>query len=81
MFNGQMGIGMYEMTVICLDGSEKNASFFFDLPSSFVDLFTKWFTRCERRTEIKSGRRDRIFMGKKSLAGGTLWVGELHTFS
>lgn len=69
------GIGMYEMNCYMLRRFEKNASFFFDLPSSFVDPFTRWFTRCERRTERKSGQRDGIFMGKKSLAGGTCGSG------
>lgn len=33
------------------------------------------------RSSKKSGRAaGQIFMGKKSLAGGTLWVRELHTF-
>lgn len=29
LFYGQMGIGMYEMTVICLDGSKKKCKFLF----------------------------------------------------
>lgn len=70
---------MYEMTVICLDGSKK-CKFLFFFRLSFVDLFTRWFTRCERRTEKKVGGTDFI-IGKKSLAGGTLWDRELHTTS
>lgn len=39
-------------------------------------FFTRWFTRCEREAAKKvGGRRDRIFMGKKSLAGGTCGSG------
>lgn len=49
--------GMYEMTVICLDGS-KNA---FVVCRSFYEMV---YEMRERSTEIKSGRRDRIFIGK-----------------
>lgn len=50
--------------------------------SSFVDLFTRWFTRCEREAAKKvGGRRDRFYYGEEKLGGWDLWVRELHTFS
>lgn len=60
---------MYEMTVICLDGMQV-----FFLSSIFYEMV---YEMREEQKEKVGG----IFMGKKSLAGGTLWVGELHTTS
>lgn len=77
-FTDRWGIGIYEMTGICLDGSKKKMQVsFFDLPSSLrCRSFTRWFTRCEREAAKKvGGRRDRFLWGNKSLAGGTCGSG------
>lgn len=58
------------MTVICLDGSKKMQVSFFS--SIFYEMV---YEMREEQKEKVGG----IFMGKKSLAGGTCWVGELHT--
>lgn len=76
MFNGQMGIGMYETTVICLDGSRKKMQVFFS--SIFYEMV---YEMRETHRNKKVGSGTGIFMGKKSLAGGTLWDRETSHYS
>lgn len=52
---------------------------FFDLPSSL--RCRSFYEMVYEMREEQKEKVGRIFMGKKSLASGTLWVRELHTFS
>lgn len=68
LFYGQMGMGMYEMTVICLDDS-KNA---FVVCRSFYEMVYE-MRETHRKKKWAAGQN---FYGEEKLGGWDLWVGE-----
>lgn len=63
MFYGQMGIGIYEMTVICLDGSKKMQVFFFS------SIFYEMVYEMRETHSKKKWAAGHNFYGEEKLGG------------